>query len=300
MVFIILDESGTLSINNRHKYFVIAGYICKDIRKVKFIYNKVKNNLKESLKNKIEIKATDLNVTEKAIFINQLLTLNDVKLIGIYINAKNPKLLKNIKHIADKYNFLTKVMLNKIFENIKEYFEDESEINFRIDERQDKGLFPNGLEQYLKQNWKLCNVNENIKLNVKYLDSKTNLDIQMADYIANIIFVKKNYPEHSQPINFINDWELNNKLIWDYEDYHNKKIIEKDEVKTTKNTHVTHINLVNVKKIDKIKEFKKVNNNVLIENIYQKVNFWTLTHYKNGRILIQGKEIIELIKIFYF
>ncbi|WP_339042754.1 hypothetical protein [Spiroplasma endosymbiont of Apeira syringaria] len=55
-------------------------------------------------------------------------------------------------------------MLNKIFENIKEYFEDESEINFRIDERQDKGLFPNGLEQYLKQNWKLCNVNENIKL----------------------------------------------------------------------------------------------------------------------------------------
>ncbi|WP_348774461.1 DUF3800 domain-containing protein [Spiroplasma ixodetis] len=230
-------------------------------------------------------------------FINQLLTLNDVKLIGIYINAKNPKLLKNIKHIADKYNFLTKVMLNKIFENIKEYFEDESEINFRIDERQDKGLFPNGLEQYLKQNWKLCNVNENIKLNVKYLDSKTNLDIQMADYIANIIFVKKNYPEHSQPINFINDWELNNKLIWDYEDYHNKKIIEKDEVKTTKNTHVTHVNLVNVKKIDKIKEFKKVNNNVLIENIYQKVNFWTLTHYKNGRILIQGKEIIELIKI---
>ncbi|WP_338960475.1 MULTISPECIES: DUF3800 domain-containing protein [unclassified Spiroplasma] len=135
MVFIILDESGTLSINNRHKYFVIAGYICKDIRKVKFIYNKVKNILKESLKNKIEIKATDLNVTEKAIFINQLLTLNDVKLIGIYINAKNPKLLKNIKHIADKYNFLTKVMLNKIFENIKEYFEDESEINFRIDER---------------------------------------------------------------------------------------------------------------------------------------------------------------------
>lgn len=297
MISIILDESGTLSINNKDKYFVIAGYMCKDIRKIKFIHKKVSNNFRTKLKNKIEIKAKDLQPEEKAIFINELLTLNDIKLIGIYINAKNQNLLKNLDNVIDKYNILIRIMLDKVYENCKEYFDNENEINFKLDERKDKGKMKYGLELYLKNNWKLCKISNNFKLSIKYLDSKNNLDIQMADYIANIIFVKTNYPSHRQAINFINNWESNNKLIWNYEDYHNRFNLNQDILKIRKNTIVTHTNLINIKNLNKIENFKRQSNNETIENFYQKNNFWTLTHYKKGKILIQGKEIIELIEI---
>ena len=89
-MYICIDESGVQNplVN---QYFVISGFICKDITKIRSIHKKIEKEIKQNnpnLINKPELKAYDLNSKEKAKFINRILKVDDVFIFCICYDLK--------------------------------------------------------------------------------------------------------------------------------------------------------------------------------------------------------------------
>ncbi len=105
--YIVLDESGAMHLKNE-RYFVIAGFITKELHKVtsshKRIEEIVKRRKKIPISKRIELKSSHINDSQQALFLNELYSLPDVIPIAIVVDKENLKKFGASENVA--YNFL--------------------------------------------------------------------------------------------------------------------------------------------------------------------------------------------------
>ena len=186
--YIVLDESGAMHLKNE-RYFVIAGFITKELHKVTSSHKRIEEIVKKRknipINKKIELKSFHINASQQALFINELYSLSEVIPIAIVIDKENLKKFGASENVA--YNFFVKTLLKYLFKcNIP--ILKTKKIELRLDNRNTSVKSLKDLETFLQWEFEAMD----LEVEVKYLDSKDNRDIQMADYIANLVWKKYN------------------------------------------------------------------------------------------------------------
>ena len=192
--YIVLDESGAMHLKEE-RYFVIAGYMTRELHKVtsshKRIEEIVKNRKGIDKKTKIELKSSKINSSQQALFLNELYSLSDVVPIAIVVDKDNLRKFEASENVA--YNFFVKTLLKYLFKcNIP--ILQTNEIELRVDNRNTSVKTLKDLETFLQWEFELMD----LEVTVKYLDSKDNRDVQMADYVANLVW--KNYNRENEDL----------------------------------------------------------------------------------------------------
>lgn len=163
---------------------LLENYI-KSLHHIKKIEKIVKQRKSIPLNKKIELKSSHINDSQQALFLNELYSLSDVVPIAIVVYKENLKKFSASENIA--YNFFVKTLLKYLFKcNIP--ILQTNHIELRVDNRNTSVKTLKDLETFLQWEFELMDLD----VEVKYLDSKDNRDIQMADYVANLIWKKFN------------------------------------------------------------------------------------------------------------
>lgn len=186
--YIVLDESGAMHLKNE-KYFVIAGFMTREFHKVTSAHKRIEKNVKMRknipLDKKIELKSSKINDSQQALFLNELYGLSGVVPIAIVIDKDNLSKFGASENLA--YNFFVKNLLKYLFKcNIS--ILQTNEIELRVDNRNISVKTLKDLETFLQWEFEFLDLD----INVKYLNSKDNRDVQMADYVANLVWKKYN------------------------------------------------------------------------------------------------------------
>ena len=113
--YIVIDESGATH-QKENDYFIIAGYITKQIYSIKSNHKKIERNLRNkypTLSKYKELKGCYLNATQKSEFLNELLKTPTTIPIAIIIDKKH--LFKRTQHDENiKYNYFIQILLSYI------------------------------------------------------------------------------------------------------------------------------------------------------------------------------------------
>ena len=186
--YIVLDESGAMHLKNE-RYFVIAGFMTRELHKVTSAHKRIEEIVKQRknipITQKIELKSSKINDSQQSLFLNVLYELSGVVPIAIIIDKDNLAKFGASENVA--YNFFVKNLLKYLFKcNIP--LLQTNEIELRVDNRNTSVKSLKDLETFLQWEFELMD----LEFKVKYLDSKDNRDVQMADYVANIIWKKYN------------------------------------------------------------------------------------------------------------
>ena len=195
ITYIVIDESGATH-QSENDYFVIAGYITKQIYSVKSIHKKVEKKLREEyvyLKKYSELKGSNLKSYQKAEFLNELFKIPTTIPISIIVDKRH--LLKREQHDENiKYNYFLQILLSFILHNFPNILNGD-EIQLILDNRNVKVGSLNSLEDYLNSALGLI---FNKKFKVIYKNSKEHREVQMADLVSNVLFGYYNYrSEHA-------------------------------------------------------------------------------------------------------
>lgn len=186
--YIVLDESGAMHLHDQ-RYFVIGGFITQELHKVTSAHKRIEKYVKQRKhipkEMKIELKSFRINDSQQSLFLNELYNISSVIPCIIVIDKYNLKKFGASENVA--YNFFVKNLLNYLF-NCNIDVMKTTEIELRVDNRNTSVKTLKDLETFLQ--WEFDSLNLNIT--VKYLDSKDNRDIQMADYVANMFWKKYN------------------------------------------------------------------------------------------------------------
>lgn len=186
--YIVLDESGAMHLKNE-RYFVIAGFMTRELHKVTSAHKRIEEIVKQRknipITQKIELKSSKINDSQQSLFLNELYELSGVVPIAIIIDKDNLAKFDASENVA--YNFFVKNLLKYLFKcNIP--LLQTNEIELRVDNRNTSVKSLKDLETFLQWEFELMD----LEFKVKYLDSKDNRDVQMADYVANLIWKKYN------------------------------------------------------------------------------------------------------------
>jgi len=188
--YIVLDESGAMHLKNE-RYFVIAGYITQENHKITSMHKKIEKEIKQNrgipLDQKIELKSSNTSPTEQAKFLNSFNSIETSIPICIVVDKFNLRKFKANENLA--YNYFVKTLITYLYIRKVPYM-NTSNIELRLDNR---SIAVKHRED-LKDNLNNCFKDKNTKFEVKYLDSKNNRDIQIADNIANYVWQIYNYP----------------------------------------------------------------------------------------------------------
>ena len=186
--YIVLDESGAMHLKNE-RYFVIAGFMTRELHKVTSTHKRIEEIVKERknipLEKKVELKSSKINDSQQALFLNGLYELSGVVPIAIVVDKDNLSKFGASENVA--YNFFVKNLLKYLFKCHIPILQ-TNEIELRVDNRNTSVKNLKDLETFLQWEFELMD----LELKVKYLDSKDNRDIQMADYVANLVWKKYN------------------------------------------------------------------------------------------------------------
>ncbi len=186
--YIVLDESGAMHLKDE-RYFVIAGFVTKELHKVVSAHKRIEGIVKKikniPLNKKVELKSSKINARQQALFLNELYSLSGVIPIAIVIDKDNLSKFGASENVA--YNFFVKNLLKYLFKCDIPLLKTNN-IELRLDNRNTSVKTLKDLETFLQ--WEFEFIDLDVK--VKYLDSKDNRDVQMADYIANLIWKKYN------------------------------------------------------------------------------------------------------------
>lgn len=186
--YIVLDESGAMHLKNE-RYFIIAGFMTRELHKVTSAHKNIEKIVKEikniPINKKIELKSSKINDSQQALFLNELYELSGVVPIAIIVDKDNLSKFGASENVA--YNFFVKNLLKYLF-NCNIPILQTNEIELRVDNRNTSVKTLKDLETFLQWEFELMD----LKVKVKYLDSKDNRDVQMADYVANLIWKKYN------------------------------------------------------------------------------------------------------------
>lgn len=186
--YIVLDESGAMHLKNE-RYFVIAGFMTRELHKVTSTHKRIEEIVKERknipLEKKVELKSSKINDSQQALFLNGLYELSGVVPIAIVVDKDNLSKFGASENVA--YNFFVKNLLKYFFKCHIPILQ-TNEIELRVDNRNTSVKNLKDLETFLQWEFELMD----LEVKVKYLDSKDNRDIQMADYVANLVWKKYN------------------------------------------------------------------------------------------------------------
>ena len=190
ITYIVIDESGATH-QERNDYFVIAGYITKQIYSVKSTHKKIEKELKEKysyLNKYVELKGCYLNASQKAEFLNGLFQIPTTIPIAIIIDKKH--LFKRQQHDENiKYNYFIQILLSYLLHNFPKLM-NEDEFQLILDNRNVSVGSLNSLQDYLNSALGLI---YDKKFNVKYRNSNEHREVQMADLISNVMFGYYNF-----------------------------------------------------------------------------------------------------------
>lgn len=168
---------------------IIAGFIHENFIKLSYHIKKiealVKNRKNIPINKKIELKSSRINDSQQALFLNELYSLPDVVPIAIIVDKENLKKFGASENVA--YNFFVKTLLKYLFRCNLPILQ-TNQIELRVDNRNNSVKTLKDLETFLQWEFELMD----LEFNVKYLNSKNNRDIQMADYVTNMIWKKHN------------------------------------------------------------------------------------------------------------
>lgn len=182
--YIVLDESGAMHLKNE-RYFVVAGFMTRELHKVTSAHKRIEEIVKERkgipIHEKVELKSSKINDSQQALFLNELYVLSGVIPVAIVIDKDNLSKFNASENVA--YNFFVKNLLKYLFRcNIP--LLQTNEIELRVDNRNTSVKTLKDLETFLQWEFELMD----LEVKVKYLDSKDNRDVQMADYVANFVW----------------------------------------------------------------------------------------------------------------
>lgn len=188
--YIVLDESGAMHLKNE-RYFIIGGFITRELHKVTSFHKQIEEEIKRRkgipTQQKVELKSCKINDSQQALFLNGLYSLDDVIPIAIVVDKYNLKKFEASENVA--YNFFVKTLLKYLFKcNIPML--QTNKIELRVDNRNISVKTLKDLETFLQWEFELMD----LEVKVNYLDSKHNRDVQMADYVANLLWRKYNCP----------------------------------------------------------------------------------------------------------
>lgn len=186
--YIILDESGAMHLK-KERYFIIGGFITKELHTVTSTHKKIEKIIKIrkniDINKKVEFKSSKINSNQQLLFLKSLYSLSNVIPIVILVDKENLSKFKASENLA--YNFFVKTLIKYLF-NCNISILNTNSIELRVDNRSTSVKSLNDLETFLQ--WEFNN--QDLDVCVKYLDSKDNRDIQMADYVANLFWKKYN------------------------------------------------------------------------------------------------------------
>lgn len=186
--YIVLDESGAMHLK-KERFFVIGGFITNDLHKVKSAHKRIEKIVKLRknipIDSNIELKSSKINVNQQALFLNELAKIKEVIPISIVVDKENLNKLKATENLA--YNFFVKTLLNYLFSSKISMLNTE-DIELRVDNRNVSVKQLKDLETFLEWEFNIKDLN----FSVKYLNSKYNREVQMADYVANLMWKKYN------------------------------------------------------------------------------------------------------------
>ena len=186
--YIVLDESGAMHLKDE-RYFVIAGFMTRELHKITSAHKRIEEIVKKrkniQINKKIELKSSKINDSQQALFLTELYNLPGVVPIAIVIDKDNLSKFGASENVA--YNFFVKNLLKYLFKSNIPILQ-TNEIELRVDNRNTSVKTLKDLETFLQWEFELMD----LEVKVKYLDSKDNRDIQMADYVANLVWKKYN------------------------------------------------------------------------------------------------------------
>ncbi|MBT2603714.1 DUF3800 domain-containing protein [Bacillus sp. ISL-53] len=180
------DESGNMG--KRGKYFTIA---CIETNNTKPLVNTMKKTVLKTKKkfpeyeNRDEIKASESSPVIKDYFMRKIAS-KDIKIRYIVADLEHVK-----QGLLDDENLLYNFMLQFLIVPIATR-KNVDELIINLDKRSIKVQSTNSFENYIKikLNYEM---NCNVKITVKYVESQNSYAIQAADFVANAVNAKYEY-----------------------------------------------------------------------------------------------------------
>ncbi|MDF9867591.1 hypothetical protein OKW22_001166 [Bacilli bacterium PM5-3] len=180
--YFCVDESGSFN-TSYEQYYIISGIIVEDNSILQNIHKKIEKEVRTSKNSIKELKASRIKDEKKALFINEMLDNSNIKIISLVIDKK--ELNNKYDFIISEfliYNYALKELCKAALEN--NLIMKNDEILFFVDARSMNQKVYNDLESYL--NLEFFDILK--KVNVVYKDSSITREIQMADYVSNVIY----------------------------------------------------------------------------------------------------------------
>lgn len=193
-----IDESGSmpkyLDTRYKYRYFIIGFVHTSDPRHLKQTYKRAIRNLRRKypdfysgLKNPNECKASEMLPFMKEYILNKLVNTTDIKIAFMTVN--NMEIDQRFRENPGRsFNYLIKIIL----ENFPLTPGDIDNLQLNIDNRNTALDGLSELEGYL---YNVLVLEKDIvrDVNVNYLESCDNYNIQVADLIANVIYQRFRY-----------------------------------------------------------------------------------------------------------
>lgn len=214
-IYIFIDESGAIHCNNKCNFFAIGGYMVdiEDKNKVNHLYKRYnyKMKIKKQLSLNSEIKSFDMTPEEKIDIFN---LIQDIPtFIGIAKIFDKNAMYKNMNNENIFFNYACKILIkdciipfldSNVFYDIQVCCDNR---NIRVEKLRN-------LQDYLTTEFCLYD----FKFTVRYYDSKSSFEIQLADLIVNTFYNKykdikivETVLPHLLPKNFIHSLFPKNK-----------------------------------------------------------------------------------------
>ena len=171
------------------RYFIIAGFVTSELHKVISTHKRAEKVIKLRkgipLSKNVELKSSRISIYQQGYFLNELFSVNSAIPIAVVIDKYKLEGFHASENLA--YNDFVKCLLRYLI--ICDVINSTcTEIELRLDNRNVSVKHLMDLETFL--NWEF--IAYNFKIKVRYLDSKYNRDVQMADYVANYLWKKYN------------------------------------------------------------------------------------------------------------
>lgn len=195
---IYIDESGSLSLNNGEKYFVLTALVCENQeqdKKIKQVCKKIHRLYLQDPKVN-EIHACKLRHNVKEQILNEIANFNGLDLEVYYLVVDKNQIEKNlILHQNLMYSYLAGVLLKEILYIAKE------DVEVIIDNHNTKFGSINSLHEYLKIK-ALFDFDFKYHFTSRFMESHVSKGLQIVDIISNSIF--NNYNKNKSTLYKIN------------------------------------------------------------------------------------------------
>ncbi len=185
-MYIFLDESGQLNKNSKERYFVIGSFSVKDPRKTsKAFRNWINSKFPKKIRNQVEVKWSQAGI-DKYLRLKTIKFLSslEIEIVFGYVLKKNIpfKYFKNNKlQSGYLYTYLASLVLEQYFPV------NSGSLSIYCDARSLSKMSKKDFNYYISTH--LQNLtHKNMKIDVQMIDSTSNINIQIADWLCGAMF----------------------------------------------------------------------------------------------------------------